>query len=518
MIAGNVRKVGIIGAGVAGLATARTLLGAGFGCTVFERAARLGGVWADGYSNFGVQVQKELYEFPDWPLPSEVPDFTPGPVFQQYLEDFVDHFGVRPHIRLSAKVSGITPLEGGAAGWRITWWDAEGTENSEDFDRLVIATGLYSNKPHIPDIPGRDAFQGEVLHNSKLKTPDPMADQRVAIIGFGKSATDAALESGAVAREVHLIFRQVHWPVPRNLAGLLPFKWGMLNRMTAALIEPYMGAPPLVRLLHGLGKPLPWIFWRAVELLLYLQFRLWTKTANGKALVPKVPVEIGCFDEATMVPRPALYRAFRQGRVIPHLAGVSCFTKNGLALTSGEEIEVDKIICATGWQNDHAILPEAVHDRLGRDEDGFYLYRHILNPDLPNLFFIGRASTFLSVLTYSLQARWLAELLKGEFGLPARADMLDEISRMKDWKRAWMPANASRGARVLLHQMNYHDELLRDFGARPYRKRGLFAPLKELLAPYQSSDYRDIVSGRFRRQETEGRAPHALAENPVSAP
>lgn len=124
MIAGNVRKVGIVGAGVAGLATARTLLAAGFDCTVFERAARLGGVWVDGYSNFGVQVQKELYEFPDWPLPSEVPHFTPGPVFQKYLEDFVDHFGVRPHILLSANVSGITPLEGGAAGWRITWRDA----------------------------------------------------------------------------------------------------------------------------------------------------------------------------------------------------------------------------------------------------------------------------------------------------------------------------------------------------------------------------------------------------------
>ena len=34
--------------------------------------------------DFGVQVQKELYEFPDWPLPESAPNFTPGPVMQQY--------------------------------------------------------------------------------------------------------------------------------------------------------------------------------------------------------------------------------------------------------------------------------------------------------------------------------------------------------------------------------------------------------------------------------------------------
>ena len=93
------RKVAIIGAGVAGLATARTLMAEGFDCKVFERAGKLGGVWADGYVNFGVQVQKSLYEFPDRPLAPDIPDFTPGPVFQNYLEEFADEFAIRPRRR-----------------------------------------------------------------------------------------------------------------------------------------------------------------------------------------------------------------------------------------------------------------------------------------------------------------------------------------------------------------------------------------------------------------------------------
>ena len=79
MVYTDIKHIAIIGAGVAGLATARSVLQAGRDCTIFERSSVLGGVWSDGYLNFGVQVQRELYEFSDWPLPPEAPDFYPGP-------------------------------------------------------------------------------------------------------------------------------------------------------------------------------------------------------------------------------------------------------------------------------------------------------------------------------------------------------------------------------------------------------------------------------------------------------
>ena len=68
--------------------------------------------------------------------------------------------------------------------------------------------------------------------------------------------------------------------------------------------------------------------------------------------------------------------------------------------------------------------------------------------------------------------------------------------------------SAARGARLLLHMLYYHDELLRDFGADPLRKRGILAPLKELLVPYQPSDYRSIVAGDW--EALEGRATVAV--------
>ena len=497
MITGNIRRVGIIGAGVAGLATAKTLLAEGIECVVFERGERLGGVWADGYSNFGVQIQKELYEFPDWPLPPEAPNFTPGPVFQHYLEGYCDQFELRPHLRLNARVISLERRPDEALGWALTV-EMEGETETELFDLVVVATGLYSEHPAMPDFPGRDDFLGEVHHISEIKTRAPLEGRKVAVIGYGKSATDAAGEAAAVAKDVHLIFRDVHWPVPRKLAGVLPFKWGMLNRLTAALIPPYIHPSPVVRWVHSLGKPLVWIYWRLVELLLRVQFGLGKEIAGGKNMVPLRPIEFDCFGESTMVPRPDFMDLIHSGQVVGHRSEIERFTPDGLVLKDGDELLVDCVVFGTGWKSDYGFLSPEIRDVLGHDEDGFYLYRHMLRPDLPNLAFVGRASTFLSIVTYSLQARWLAEAIAGRITLPGREAMLAEIALMQQWKRSWMPFSSARSARVLLHMANYHDELLRDFGANPFRKRGVFAPLKELMAPYQSSDYRDIASGAWR--------------------
>jgi hypothetical protein len=66
---------------------------------------------------------------------------------------------------------------------------------------------------------------------------------------------------------------------------------------------------------------------------------------------------------------------------------------------------------------------------------------------------------------------------------------------MKIWKQSWMPYSASRSARLIAHTQHYHDELMRDTGGNPLRKTGLLAPLKELIFPYESKDYAEIVSG-----------------------
>jgi dimethylaniline monooxygenase (N-oxide forming) len=494
----EIRRVGIIGAGIAGLATAKTLINEGVECVLFERGNRLGGVWADGYSNFGVQAPKELYEFPDWPMPQDAPHFTPGPVFQQYLEDYVDHFKFRSCIRLNACVSRLEPRAGGNSGWTVTLGD-DAESRHEDFDLVVIATGLYSNVPNRPSFPGEAEFRGVILHNSEVKTRAPLTGRNVAVVGYGKSAADIVSEATEVAKDVHMVFRETHWPVPRKVAGVLPFKWGALSRMTSAFLPLYQRSTPVERWLHGIGKPLVWVFWRIFEIIIRLQCRLGTEIANGKNLVPTVPFEIDVTGEGTMVAHPEFYPLIRNGRVAAHRTEIAHYVPDGVVLKDGTELAVDCVVLATGWKSDFDYLSDDTRATLGTDDDGFYLYRHMLHPDLPNLAFVGRATAVSNILTHSLQARWLAELIAGRVVLPARTDMLREIEEIKAWKRSWMPYSPARSTRVFMHAQHYHDELMKDLGIDPLRKRGLFAPLKELFAPYEPADYRAIVSGDWEQ-------------------
>ncbi len=493
----NIKSVGIIGAGVAGLSTAKALLGEGLTCTVFERSSVLGGVWAGGYSNFSVQVQRELYEFPDRPLPESGPDFTPGEIMRDYLEDYAKHFGVWPHIRFRATVEALQKRTGGRPGWRIAYQQS-GAGHHEEFDLVVVCLGLYSQVPHIPGYPGQERFRGEILHISELATREMLKGKKVAVVGFGKSATDAALESAAVAFQTAIVFRKLHWPVPPKLLGVLPFKWVMLNRLTSTLIPLYYEPSPLERAVHIAGRPLVWLWWRLVELLLIFQCGLWSRFGARPSLVPSVPVEIDTFGESTMLPRPEFYRLVRKGVIQPHRSGVSEFTPTGILLQNGEHVETDVVILATGWKTEYGFLPETVRSRLHFEEDGLYLYRQMVHPDVGHLAFIGYATTISSILTYNLQARWLAELIGGTFRSPSREEMLRDIEVMKTWKRRWMPFSRARGARLLLHMLHYHDQLLRDLGVSRLRKQGFFAPFKEVFAPYQPSDYRAVISGMER--------------------
>lgn len=491
----QVKTVAIVGAGVAGLSTAKALLAQGLDCTVFERRSHLGGVWAEGYANFGVQVQRELYEFPDWPLPKEVPDFTPGPRVQQYLSDYADHFGVTPHIQFDTLVSDIRERADDNPGWQLSYRQG-GRSVVREFDLVVICVGLYSHTPHRPQFPGRECFQGEVLHSSEIKDPQQLKDRKVAILGYGKSATDIAVESAAVARQTTLVFRQCHWPVPAKLVGILPFKWALFNRLTSALLPLYYRPSSLELWLHRLGKPMIWLWWRIVELILILQCGLWSRFGTRTSLVPDRAVEMDAFSEAAMLPRPEFFRLIRRKAITPQQAGILSYSNHGVKLTNGRDLEADVVILATGWTTEYGFLAERLRAHLNLERDGFYLYRQMVNPQLPNLFFIGsNTSTFCSILTYNLQARWLAELIRDRHRLPSRPDMQANIELLKAWKRRWMPISGGRGARLALHMLHYHDELLRDLGVNPLRKKGIFAPIKEVFAPYEPRDYGPVVSG-----------------------
>ena len=171
----HVGKVAIIGAGVAGLQAASRLKIRGFDITIFEKSDDVGGVWRSNYADFGLQVPKDLYEFIDFPYPKsgdragrKYELFPSGPQVADYIRQYCDHKGLREHVRFNTCVLQLKPKEAQARGWRVEYSATQDDKNKsqhEEFDYVIIATGLYSWPPRLPQISGQEAFKGQILHS-----------------------------------------------------------------------------------------------------------------------------------------------------------------------------------------------------------------------------------------------------------------------------------------------------------------------------------------------------------------
>ena len=91
-------RVGIIGAGVAGLATAKVLQQAGHEVAVYEKAPDVGGVWSRTrrYPGLTTQSPKAQYSLSDYPMPRDYPEWPTGAQVQAYLAGVRQPFRPRP--------------------------------------------------------------------------------------------------------------------------------------------------------------------------------------------------------------------------------------------------------------------------------------------------------------------------------------------------------------------------------------------------------------------------------------
>src|SRR5436190_18808905 len=102
----HVKTIGIVGAGLSGLVTAKTCIEYGYEVKVFEKDAELGGVWASSRRYAGVTTQntKDTYFFSDFPMPKHFPEWPSGEQVQSYLSAYAEKFNVLPRIRFSSEI------------------------------------------------------------------------------------------------------------------------------------------------------------------------------------------------------------------------------------------------------------------------------------------------------------------------------------------------------------------------------------------------------------------------------
>ncbi len=502
-------RIGIVGAGFAGLSAAKVLGQFGHEVTVLEKEADVGGVWSASrrYPGLRTQNTKGTYGFSDFPMPRDYPEWPTGAQVQAYLEAYVDRFGLRERLRLATEVVHAEPSPG---GWDVRVRDvASGAEGELAFEHLVVANGIFCD-PLVPSFPGEEAFRaagGRICHATELRELDEARGRHVVVVGYGKSSCDVAEALSDVAASTSVVARTLLWKMPRRLANALNYKYLMLTRMGEGLFR-YLEPNAVERVLHGPGDPVRRRMLGSVQAVATRQLGL-----RRLGLVPR-----GSFEDiarsTVSLATDGFYAKVRRGTIAVHRdtvvarLSVDGHGRPQAELSSGETVPADVVVCGTGFHQRVPFFSPELQLRLTDGRGNFALFRQIQPLDVPNLSFSGYNSSFFSPLSAEVAALWIANLLMGAMRLPPVEQQRAKVHERLRWMEQRTQGKHARGTNVIPFSMHNVDEMLGDIGidVGP-ATRGL-----QWLLPVDPCAYRCVTEGllaRRARLEAESAATHA---------
>ncbi len=479
------KKIGIIGAGVSGLVTAKTMREHGFDVVVFEKEAELGGVWASTrrYPNVTTQNTRDTYTFSDFPMPKHYPEWPTGQQVQEYLTNYVRHFNLLSGIQFNTKVEQAIPVDEGRGGW-IMHTRQNGVTTEETVDFLVVCNGVFS-EPNVPHIQGRELFAGQVMHSTAFRQEhlDAARTQKVAVVGFAKSAHDVLSQVSSVSDKPVCIYREAKWKMPRIFWGL-NVKYLLLHRFGESLF-PYRFLYGIHKFLHGsLGKPVTNLLVTGIGRLVAAQLKL-----KKSGLLPDKPFDsiANCSIGLTS---DQFYERAATGEIQLEKGEISRFEENGVRLTNGKKIETDMVVFATGFRQTVPFFDPGTSRRLRNAKGWFQLYRNVLPVDVPNLSFVGYNPSLFTPFTSELAAHYSAQYIKGQLHVPSAETMKAEIARHQEWLTQRAPHGHSSGTCIIPFSFHHADELMRDMGLKTRRTSN---PVKEFMAPFDPGMYKGLT-------------------------
>lgn len=206
----------VVGAGFAGLYLLYRLRRQGLKVQVLEAGSDIGGTWhwnrypgarCDIESmEYSYQFSDDLQQEWDW-----TERYATQPEILTYVNHVADKFDLRGDIQLNTRVVSAT-FDEDLKAWRVE------TENSEQFEAqfCVMATGCLSSI-NMPDIPGRENFEGLALHTGQWPTePVDFSGMRVGVIGTGSSGIQSIPMIAQQAAHLYAFQRSPTYSVPAH--------------------------------------------------------------------------------------------------------------------------------------------------------------------------------------------------------------------------------------------------------------------------------------------------------------
>ncbi|CAF0858155.1 unnamed protein product [Brachionus calyciflorus] len=422
------KKVAIIGAGKAGLVSAKYALEHGLKPVVFEKSNQIGGLWSRNldtaiWNGLFTNVSKYTMMFHDHPWPKNAPIFNPAENVHEYLKTYSKKFNLNDKIQLNTKVESVKQLSNNK--WELSTvdsWD----KKTEIFDNLIIASGLHS-KPRIPKISNSSKISGLQIHSSQFKLNDPkLKDKKVIILGCSLSGSEIAASLVGHAKSIVNIFPRTYLITPRLVTYKLTSDTG--DKYKILPIDLFFNRRAFNYPDAKLSKK------ESEQIKLELFKRLFPyQTNKDKCHFNDLYVDLNQPNQEILIAISDYYlRYVQEGKIRPIKSRVLSFENESCALENGENLQCDVVVYCTGYNSAIDYLETKILDILKYDTSDhkflMILYKCTFHPELENLALIGQTDgTFYC--GDELQANWANMVFSGKRKLPKKELMLEEIDK-----------------------------------------------------------------------------------------
>ena len=335
----------IIGAGLSGV-------GAGYrlqtrcprkSYVILEGRAEIGGTW-DLFRYPGVRSDSDMhtlgYSFRPW---KEHEAIAEGGLIRKYIRETAAEFGIDRHIRFRQRVLSAS-WSSGEAQWTVETQDENGGINRYQCNFLYGCTGYYRyDAGYQPEFPGSERFVGRFVHPQQWPKDLDYNGKKVVVIGSGATAVTLVPAMASIAGHVTMLQRSPsyvlslpqHDPVAGLLRRVLPLRTALqLVRWKNILINiaiyqiSRLSPSRMRRMLRaGAVKDLPQGY--EVDKHFNPRYQPWDQ-------------------RLCLIPDSDLYKAISSGKASIVTAEIETFTERGIRLKSGEYLDADIVVSATG--------------------------------------------------------------------------------------------------------------------------------------------------------------------------